>query len=787
MGRGEPKGSNEMSIKDAARVLAGPRQSARAAMGALGALIALCTFCGTAGAQISYIVDAENTAFFLQTAAGSGINMQSELYIYPENYISPASTGVSSESFSGEISVSSPAYSGVCSNFTIIAALGASNAVFECYVGPTYFLVTGTVNPPVGPYTTTNTTFANITLNNLYATLSTAAYTAQNFVKVPSVASLSQAAAETQLESTPLSIGTVSTQTSATVAAGDVISTSPASTASVPAYWPVNLLVSSGPPAVTVPNVSNVGLSQSAAIQQLTSLGLTVNTVTLSTSTAALSGIVIGQSPAASTQVAAGAAIALTVGAGPATTPQNIVYTGGGSQYEFSYFTYNLYSIDGLPFSATISSSFATGLDANGNSVTLTLNYVPEGLGTIACATGSECLEPFSQGSGQLSVQTCVVGAAACSTTQGTLGATSDGIYAGTSLAALAAGSVSQATIQLGYHQTQSYNGATGITTLTPDAPQIYVILRGIASASGPGLQVPIAVPICYGAKNYGSCGPEGGPNDLTVGPYFNTFNLDWTATLSATPFGVSSSSVTVPKVVGLSQTAAGSALSAAGLMTGTITRQASTTVAAGDVVSQSPSAGSSVTSGAAVNLVISSGPPSVDVPSVVGLTQAAAGTALTGAGLVAGTITQQASDTVTAGDVISQSPVAGTPVADGSSVNLVVSSGAASVVIVPGGAPQVAASATTYTVTLLIENTGNVTVNTLHELSATLGGTAATSVSPSSLGGLAPGTSGSLVLVFPASAGSGRAVLDVGGSYSADALTGDWSIAARVTLPAAP
>jgi beta-lactam-binding protein with PASTA domain len=209
--------------------------------------------------------------------------------------------------------------------------------------------------------------------------------------------------------------------------------------------------------------------------------------------------------------------------------------------------------------------------------------------------------------------------------------------------------------------------------------------------------------------------------------------------------------------------------------------------VAAGDVVSQSPSAGSSVTSGAAVNLVISSGPPSVDVPSVVGLTQAAAGTALTGAGLVAGTITQQASDTVTAGDVISQSPVAGTPVADGSSVNLVVSSGAASVVIVPGGAPQVAASATTYTVTLLIENTGNVTVNTLHELSATLGGTAATSVSPSSLGGLAPGTSGSLVLVFPASAGSGRAVLDVGGSYSADALTGDWSIAARVTLPAAP
>jgi PASTA domain len=66
-----------------------------------------------------------------------------------------------------------------------------------------------------------------------------------------------------------------------------------------------------------------------------------------------------------------------------------------------------------------------------------------------------------------------------------------------------------------------------------------------------------------------------------------------------------------------------------------------------------------------------------VAVPNVVGLTQAAATSAITGAGLVLGTVTTQASSTVPAGNVISQNPSAGTSVAAGSAVNLVVSSGA--------------------------------------------------------------------------------------------------------------
>jgi hypothetical protein len=65
-----------------------------------------------------------------------------------------------------------------------------------------------------------------------------------------------------------------------------------------------------------------------------------------------------------------------------------------------------------------------------------------------------------------------------------------------------------------------------------------------------------------------------------------------------------------------------------------------------------------------------------VAVPSVVGETQAAATSAITGAGLVLGTVTTQSSSTVPSGSVISESPAAGTQVSTGSAVNLVVSSG---------------------------------------------------------------------------------------------------------------
>src|SRR5262249_9103552 len=106
------------------------------------------------------------------------------------------------------------------------------------------------------------------------------------------------------------------------------------------------------------------------------------------------------------------------------------------------------------------------------------------------------------------------------------------------------------------------------------------------------------------------------------------------------------------------------------------ITTQSSTTVPAGSVISQNPTAGTQVVINSAVALVVSSGPPPGAVPDVVGLTQTAASTAITGARLPVCTITTASSTTVPAGSVISQNPTAGTQVVINSAVALVVSSG---------------------------------------------------------------------------------------------------------------
>lgn len=90
-----------------------------------------------------------------------------------------------------------------------------------------------------------------------------------------------------------------------------------------------------------------------------------------------------------------------------------------------------------------------------------------------------------------------------------------------------------------------------------------------------------------------------------------------------------------------------------------------------------------------------SGGAAQVSVPNVVGDTQAAATTAITGAKLTVGTVTQASSATVSSGAVISETPAAGTSAASGSSVALVVSTGPATVTV-PNVVGDTHAAATT-------------------------------------------------------------------------------------------
>ncbi|MEM8988276.1 MAG: PASTA domain-containing protein, partial [Pseudomonadota bacterium] len=137
---------------------------------------------------------------------------------------------------------------------------------------------------------------------------------------------------------------------------------------------------------------------------------------------------------------------------------------------------------------------------------------------------------------------------------------------------------------------------------------------------------------------------------------------------------------VATPNVVGLSQAAAQSAITNANLTVGSVTTANSDTVPVGDVISQNPAAGSVVTEGASVDLVVSTGPANVNVPDVTGQNQFAASSALTGAGLTVGNVTSTSSPTAPAGTVISQNPAAGSSVAPGTAVDLVLSSGPAPV-----------------------------------------------------------------------------------------------------------
>ena len=91
-------------------------------------------------------------------------------------------------------------------------------------------------------------------------------------------------------------------------------------------------------------------------------------------------------------------------------------------------------------------------------------------------------------------------------------------------------------------------------------------------------------------------------------------------------------------------------------------------------------------------------------VPDVVGMTEAAAGTALTTAGLVKGAVTQKYSTTVPAGQVISQNPAAGGTATAGTAVALVLSKGAAppmtGSIVINGNGPITNSAAVTLSLT---------------------------------------------------------------------------------------
>jgi hypothetical protein len=128
----------------------------------------------------------------------------------------------------------------------------------------------------------------------------------------------------------------------------------------------------------------------------------------------------------------------------------------------------------------------------------------------------------------------------------------------------------------------------------------------------------------------------------------------------------------TVPPVIGVDQGEVAGHLAGSGLTVGTVTRVASP-FRAGIVIDQNSPAGTVEPAGSPVNLTISLG-PAVTVPDLEGDTAAQATRELTAVGLL--TRIEQTAKCTAPGQVIGQTPSAGTSVATGSTVTITIDSG---------------------------------------------------------------------------------------------------------------
>ncbi|MEA5074098.1 MAG: Stk1 family PASTA domain-containing Ser/Thr kinase [Eubacterium aggregans] len=141
---------------------------------------------------------------------------------------------------------------------------------------------------------------------------------------------------------------------------------------------------------------------------------------------------------------------------------------------------------------------------------------------------------------------------------------------------------------------------------------------------------------------------------------------------------------VTVPDVTNMTKEQATTALNNLKLTLEVEKEVYSSTVDAGKIVSQNPTAGSTSQEGKTIKVSISKGSQSVGVPSVIGLSENDAITAIEGAKLAVGEIQREFNSDYSTGTVFKVSPGEGSQVAEKSKVTLYVSKGP-DVVNVPG------------------------------------------------------------------------------------------------------
>jgi eukaryotic-like serine/threonine-protein kinase len=190
-------------------------------------------------------------------------------------------------------------------------------------------------------------------------------------ISVPQVTGLTQSAAKTALRKAGLTPGSVTDQTSSTIAAGIVISTSPVAGTSWPQSKPVGLAVSSGQP---LPDFT--GQQFSAAQAEAQSGGYSLQQVAAVGSSAA-QGTIVGQSPQPGSPVTPGEVVTVQVSSGPPQVAipdvQGLDVTTATQELQAAGFQVAVANQGGIFTGTTVASYSPTGQAPQGSTITLTL------------------------------------------------------------------------------------------------------------------------------------------------------------------------------------------------------------------------------------------------------------------------------------------------------------------------------------------------------------------------------------------------------------------------------
>ncbi|HMH58498.1 MAG TPA: Stk1 family PASTA domain-containing Ser/Thr kinase [Galbitalea sp.] len=190
-------------------------------------------------------------------------------------------------------------------------------------------------------------------------------------VRVPDLKGQSYDGASTALKK--LGLDPVEQQVaSSTIAPGAVISTTPGSGSSVAPHTSVTVTVSSGPAALTVPDVT--GLSVDAATAKLKQVGLKVGTTTAEDSQTVAAGMIVETNPAAGSSAKSGDSINLLTSTGKVNIPSVVGQSGSaaGAALTALHITYDVIPNPGCS-GATVSAQSLVGEQPQNSSMTITV------------------------------------------------------------------------------------------------------------------------------------------------------------------------------------------------------------------------------------------------------------------------------------------------------------------------------------------------------------------------------------------------------------------------------